>query len=243
MKHDQETYELIERYLKGDLEGEELQRFEQAIEQSAELREEVTLQRSVDTLLADEAIDKLDNQLTALRSEYIKNPNRSIQRTVWFSVAAVLILIATFVVIFRNNGEVNTEELYASYFELYPTDNSVRTEDAPQSGALELGLKAYEVKEFEKASDILKSLIVEDTRALFYYNLSQMALDKTEEAAILLQAIDDSSIYSDPADWYSALALLKQGKLAMAITLLKQLQETASGKYQKLASELLEELQ
>lgn len=249
MNQDQETYELIERYLQGALEGEELLRFEQAVEEDAALAEEVNLQRSVGNLLAENDIQALDEQLTAIGSEYATpTPKLFPFRKVWFAAAAVLVLGIASIGFFKNAGPIDGEQLYTSYFELYPADNSVRSEgdDSTQVDQLKKALDAYAKEDLEEAAKgFLGYLYLNETdaRARFYLGVTLLAQGYPEKAETTLYELTEQSdsIYSDPARWYYALSLIRQGKRSSARKALQELSRNAKGKYQKLANDLLEE--
>lgn len=245
MNHDQETYELIERYLQGDLQGDELVRFEQAMQEDAALVAEVELQQSVQQLLAEEGVQSLDQQLTDLRKDYgAETPKLLPFRKIWFAAAAVLVLAIAYIGFFMQADPLSGEEAFTSYFEPYPADNAVRSEgDSLKQSQIALGLEAYERADYEEAMRLLQPLLKESVRARFYYGVSQLAIGETEKAtAILAEMGNENSIYEDPAAWYSALGLLKLGERERAVNLLERIVEVARGKYRNQAIELLKKL-
>ncbi len=245
MNHDQETYELIERYLQDDLQGDERVRFEQDMREDAALATEVELQQSVQQLLAQEGVQALDQQLTDLRKDYgTETPKLLPFRKIWFAAAAVLVLAIAYIGFFMQAEPLSGEEAFTSYFEPYPADNAVRSEgDSLKQSQMVMGLEAYKRADFKKAMKLLQPLLQESIRARFYYGVSQLAIGETEKAtAILAEMGNENSIYEDPAAWYSALGFLKLGEKERAVNLLEKIVEVARGKYRNLAIELLKKL-
>lgn len=245
MNHDQETYELIERYLQNDLEGDELMRFEQALEEDETLAREVALQRSVHILLGEEDVVALDQQLTELRKDYTaETPKLLPFRKLWFAAAAVLVLAIAYIGFFMQADPLSGEEAFTTYFEPYPADNAVRSEgDSLKLSQMAQGLEAYERADYREAMESLRPLLRESIRARFYYGVSQMAIGETNRAiAILAEMGNENSVYEDPAAWYCALGFLKLGEKERAVNLLERMVEVAKGKYRNLAIELLKKL-
>ncbi|GAB5527666.1 MAG: hypothetical protein Roseis2KO_55380 [Roseivirga sp.] len=245
MNHDQDTYELIERYLQHDLQGDELTRFEQALQQDESLVAEVNLQRSVQQLLVEEDVQALDKQLTDLRKDYgAETPKLLPFRKIWFAAAAVLMLSIAYIGFFMQADPLSGEEAFTTYFEPYPADNAVRSDDdSLKLSQMYQGLEAYERADYGEAMTLLQPLLKESIRARFYYGVSQLAIGETERAiATLAEMSNEDSIYEDPAAWYSALGLLKLGEREQAVNLLERIVEVARGKYRNLAIELLKKL-
>ncbi|MCE7993037.1 MAG: hypothetical protein HEP71_13705 [Roseivirga sp.] len=250
MNHDQETYELIEQYLEGRLAGQALLDFEQTMREDASLTKEVELQREVQALLVEEDINSLDRQLTDIRKDYGPEVPKLLPfRKIWFAAAAVLVLAIISIGFFTKADPIDGEQLYVSYFEPYPADNSVRsTEDDPTLiSQMERALEAYANEDFKAAvQELLGYLYVDEdnSRARFYLGISLLAQGYAEKAAeSLLEVAEESdSIYADPARWYYALSLIRQSKRSSARKELKRLEKDAKGKYQKLAIEMLDEL-
>lgn len=248
MNHDQETYELIEAYLKGRLEGETLANFERTLQEDESLREEVELQRSVHQLLEEEDVQRLDETLTDIRAEYMleHGPQLWPFRKIWFAAAAVFVLAIAYIGFFRTGTGLSDQNLYQAYFEPYPADVTVRAdEDSTSISQLERALLAYESEEYQQALEELNSINNITTRGRFFQGLSYLALKQTERALSPLEEVSDdsNSVYAHPAIWYRALARLQLENRAAAISLLTQLSQEASGKYRNLATELLEKLQ
>lgn len=250
MNQNQETYEQIERYLQGALEGEELLRFERALDEDAALAEEVKLQRSVSNLLSEEGVGELDQKLSELRGEYAaEGPKLLPFRKMWFVAAAVLVLGIAYIGFFKTAGLIDGEQLYISYFEPYPADNAVRSQgaDSTQIDQLKTALDAYSKGDLEEAArGFLGYLYLQETdaRASFYLGVTLLSQGYADKAEATLGAVAErsDSIYSDPARWYYALSLIRQGKRSSARKELQKLSRNAKGKFRKLADDLIEEL-
>lgn len=108
------------------------------------------------------------------------------------------------------------------------------------------GLKLYDQSKYEDAnSDFSKIKSSEETfyDAQFYSGVSFLALEKADSAIQKFNYVlgFPTQEYYDDAQWYKALALVKQNKTADAKALLKIL-ETSSATYKDKAKKLLKDL-
>lgn len=67
---EEQTYELIERYLAGELVGEELQSFESRLENNSELKAQVEMAQELDEVLADEKGMAFSQMLVEVETGY-----------------------------------------------------------------------------------------------------------------------------------------------------------------------------
>lgn len=245
MKHDQQTYERIERYLKGELSDVERTEFEKELEAHAELRDELALQKSVHQLLEDSELNALDQTLSGIRSEYARPEAK--QRSLkpfWYAAAAVLVLAMAYLGFFRNQS-VTADELFQAYYEPYPADNIVRSDsDSLVRQAMDSALVFYDDGHYQKALELFLTQPNSNGRAAFYAGLCLLGTEQYRQAlsAFMRVSEDQNSIYSQPARWYAALIYLKLEEKAQARELLQPLSELSGGKYKLLAESLLKEI-
>lgn len=254
MNRDQQTYELIEQYLQGELKGEALANFEQQMQVDEELREEVQAQREVHELLGDTELAALDEKLTAIRGEFeaaeiktdkpeaVKEVKLNPYRRLWLVAAAVLTLAIAYLGFFREQN-LTGPELFTAYYEPYPADVISRANPEDVT-IVEKAILLYAEENYAEAEFLLGVILDPDTRVYFYHGLCLLNQGEDEPALekLTMAAIDDNSVYQMPAKWYAALLLLRLDKPDEARELLTLISQSASGKYQNLADELLEDL-
>ena len=254
MNRDQQTYELIEQYLQGELTGEAMADFEQQLQTDEELREEVQVQREVHEMLGDTELTALDEKLSAIRSEFEEEGIETGQadeapvvklnpyRRLWLVAAAVLTLAIVYLGFFRDQ-ELTGTELFTSYYEAYPAD--VISRASPEEvTVVEKAILLYAEGNYSEASFLLGVILDPDTRVHFYHGMCLLNLGEDEPALekLTAAAIDDNSVYQVPAKWYASLLLLRLDKRDEAKELLTVISQSASGKYQNLADQLLGDL-
>ncbi len=105
-------YNTIEQYINGVLQGEELQKFEQAMKEDANLRKEVALHQKLHRQLGDPAKLRLSRALDDLRADFAKEKKsgggatmitmRSLRPLI--AIAASILLLATLVFVLWKNS-------------------------------------------------------------------------------------------------------------------------------------------
>ena len=244
MKKDQATYELIEKYLQGQLEGEALVDFEKQLESDEELRAELAVQRELHSLLGDAEVNELDAKLDVLSKEFAEAKEVKFRpgRIIWLATAAVLVLAVAYLGFFQNQ-QLSGSERFEAYYETYPADVISRA-DPDAMSLVDSALSLYGNGSYEVASGLLAEVSEPDARVKFYQGLCLLNMSEDERALeqLTAAALDDNSVYQVPAKWYASLLLLKMEQEAEAIELLQVISKSASGKYQNLANDLLSEL-
>jgi len=243
-----DTYEKIEAYLSGTLQGAELTAFERAIREDKALSKQVRLFRDMDTVLSDKATLDFQKMVAAEGNAFLnpkekkKEPARLLRYPSFrMAAAAVLLLIASAA------GLLSGSELFAQHFETYPLNPDMRSGDAGQS-TFEQGIEQYQSKDFIAAAQIFQELSQTDNQdmslafclANAYLNQIPPQLDLASEA---LQKIisNGESVYVPKAKWYQAMILLKKEDTVAAKKLLEDLVEI-SGNLSRQAEEVLKDL-
>ena len=240
----------LERYLKGEMTGLELKRFEEKLASDQELREELRLQIELMEALDNESDfsmfkselsrEEIDRLKTKLRSkEYqdlsvnIRNAEkvyfrkntkvRPIQKYYrYFGIAGILILfVSIFVIQFFNS--------YNSYYHEYVNWQELPSfveKGAPKNtfSAAEL---AFKKEDYTQAAKLFAT--VETTNELYPYSLLYLGasydlLDKNEKAIAAFQQLAnlENSLISSQGTWYEAMIYLKMNDKEKAIKALEE---------------------
>ena len=224
----QNTYEQIESYLNGELQGDDLRKFEQQLIINKSLSDQVSLFKEMNTVLSDrEALDIQNiiqeegiNYATQKKSPKILSLNFS---KVIASAALLILLFAALFIwknqLFTGNSD---KELFAKYFETYSINESVRSSEIGQE-RMTLAISEYQKGNFEEAVLQLQNLTNEapqDMRLKFYLAQAFLNLDSKNKAAAknIFEVIieDGKSIYVPASKWYLALILLDNGDRSTA---------------------------
>lgn len=238
---DIQSYTLIENYLKGELSGKALNDFEQQLETSPELSQEVQLHRELYSHFNDETPDyQLDNNKqktleTYVESEEVKafqeklraakqnaEPNivskqpakvRSL-RWVYAAAASILLLIGGYFLV-NQNTSIQPDDLYAYVMH----DQLSTTEMGTTETTLQTIEKHHNQKNYSEVlnllPDFLNNLPKTDKN---YYKLLRtkgIAELETNQYEKALQTFDSlaksDALIAQQGKWYIVLSYLKKG--------------------------------
>ncbi len=158
------------------------------------------------------------------------------------AVAVILSLIGIAALLYLSSP-LAPHKLFSAYFEPYPNILTSIGSDAPD--LLHQGLLMYEMKDYDSAVVLLNEALPlsdQPSALALYLGNAYLALDKPEVALPYLEAAyGKGDEFAAPARWYTAMALLRQGKIAETVDLLNVLTQQ-QGYYAEQAGELLDKL-
>ncbi len=222
MENEKYTFELIEQYLAGELEGEALRDFEAQLKSNPDLAKAVGEQRLTHKAVDIYAQIKTKEQVKSLHEQVRQGRRR--QRTLMIPLAAsIALLIAVGLWLFSGNNTPTTDELVAANFDLYP--NRITTMGETDS-LLAIAMEAYEEKEFETALRVFSEMpndLPEAALIHLYGGVSYLGLHEPDNALLVLGRIGEDSPYREAARWYEALAYLEKQQTEEARTVLEQI--------------------
>lgn len=225
------NYEQIEKYLNGELEGEELLAFENDLRNDAELAKEVKLYRSIETEMKSAAAEQqeeaeLRKSLNNLGDTHFKKKAKLVgmKRTWWYVSAAAASVLIFLLVKPLFNKSFDKDKLYAGYMkevEGLPESQRGNNPDSLYTEAAQL----YNHKDYKQALPLLEKLIEqnkEDIQVKLAAGICYMQVENYSPAVSLFDSIAaGTSVYKNQALWMKALVLLKQNKLAECYDQLK----------------------
>ena len=238
--------EHIERYLRGELTGDDLKAFETRMEYEADFRKQVEDHRQLLKGLEigfNQEMKELLVKEEASIGETPQNQHPDIRKyyPLLGIAAAVLVLIIS-IFVFRE-VEIDTDELYAQYYVVYPNIEQpvVRSEDQTDNP-----FNFYESGDYGVALSIFqkRAIAVPSNPAwTFYSGVCQLELQQYEEAKTSFESIldIDSEKYSRPATWYFTLTLIKLQEIERAIVYLEELVD-GTDVYANNSKKLLEQI-
>jgi tetratricopeptide (TPR) repeat protein len=248
----EEEIELIERYLKKELSEFENTAFQQRLLSDRdfkvhydEVRTSISgIQYSARKAVLEE-LKKFDSTLPGISGR--KGSGRTISPIVYFGIAAsILILVVSTVLIYRFSNEVNPEQLYQSYYTIYPNIvDPTQRNDTTSANVISPGFRQYDLGNYEEAvSEFNESLKEGDNEfVLFYLAISYLELNRLNEAIEHFHNyIQNYSSLKSQAQWYLALSYIKNEQLANARIPLQLIAEDDSS-YSEKASNLLNQLE
>jgi tetratricopeptide (TPR) repeat protein len=258
--------EAIEKYLLGELTGEQLAAFREKLAADAGFRKEVALEQAIMRNLKTVGRAELRQKLEGFHQEMepvwqadepeaaqpLAQPaprpkpviQLKIKRHILMAVASVALLIAFTLTLRTINQTRNTPEaIFESYYEPYEEIAVMR--DVPTKIAIKNeAAMAYNERNYRRSIQLFKIVLEKekDEEALFYLGNAYLSANMPLEAIDTFEAyLKDFDTYQTEAKWYLSLSYLKAGKDQKARKLLNELAQTPGPEnpYRDKAAEIL----
>jgi hypothetical protein len=247
------NYDIIDQYLRGELEGEALQDFEKQLAENKKLANEVALYKNMDEEMllhfkGKDNEEQLRNNLQNLNKKHFFDTPKSkvIPFNKWWLATAAAVVIGLIVLVvnpFSTTTAFNSQALYAQYtssIEALPTVERGNDTDSLLVEATNL----YNQKNYTKALPILLEVVSKkqnEKQLLLAAGICSLKTEKLDTALAIFNTLSaEQTVFKDKATWYKALIFLKQNKLTDAYNVL-QLIATNADDYEA-AKELMEKI-
>jgi len=255
--------DIIDKYIKGTLSGEDFKSFEKELLSDPQLAEEVKLQREIDEALKEKDVMELHAQLNGIfenikeeitnkeavpKAIEIKTRPKYIFNIKWQYAAAAG--VAAFVgisgIFYITMRPAQNDRLYVQYFKPYDAPSIVRSGTAISEDNYQRAMNEYNSGNYKQAFEMLDKLSADDPTdmsVLFFKGISAMELNKLEDALTLFKKIisNKSSLYTESAEWYQALCLLKKNNKTEAVILFGKI-AFGNSYYKNEAKKILEKI-
>ncbi|MBR9920421.1 MAG: hypothetical protein GYB31_06240 [Bacteroidetes bacterium] len=167
----------------------------------------------------------------------------------WLRTAAAVLLVAVSLLSLRYFFSSNENRLYEAYYEAYPNELKQDLRSGDSEGqkvqAPEYIVKAFEAYDngdFAESARLFSEERTSDNYsaiAHFYGGIAALEAGDTPKAIQLLRAAGQKGLlYETEARWYLALALLKEGKMEEASSILNQFISDPDSRYHEEAKTL-----
>ncbi|GJM34946.1 MAG: hypothetical protein DHS20C18_39470 [Saprospiraceae bacterium] len=236
------TFELIEQYLGGELKGEALQSFEERLASDPEFVVEVERQKMTHKVVDIYAQLKTKTQVEDLHAK-AKHARKQRNIRIIPLAASIALIISLGIWFYPKDTQISNDDLVAANFDLYP-DRITTMGNTPDS-LLALGVSAYNHKDFNSALTIFSEIPNKHPQAdliHLYGGISYLGIHEPDNALLVLRRIKENSPYREAARWYQALAYLEKQDTEQVRTLLQEIVQEDAFPGEK-ARILLEELQ
>ena len=246
MKINRDQQESIDRFLQGQLEGDNLDDFLKEIKTNPAMAKELQIQQDMAQGIEFHGNRQLRQRFRKISAEVKNNTGKTKNnkgRIIKFILAAaVIILLVCFNLFFQKPA---SEKLFAQFYE--PSVLSI-TRNGDADNQLAQAEKLYNNKNYNAAIPLLQSILKTQTQN----SQIQLALgnayvndDKPESAIQQFQSILDrnDALYADQAKWFLALTYLKTNQLEKSKGLLEELANDTGADFHEEAEDLVKFLE
>ena len=245
------NYEIIDRYLAGELTSEELAAFEKQMRADPALANEVKLYKTLgeDIKLVsqpDKTEKELRGNIATLNKEYFKPeaPVIKMKKIWWLGAAAAVAAIVLLMVKPFTGEKFNNEKLYTYYSEQIDQLSPVQRGSADDTELVKAA-ELYNSKQYEQVVPMLDKLITahpDDKDLALAKGVSLLQTGNAQSAITIFdEIIKSETVYKNPALWFKGLSFLKIKKLSECRDVLKNLPASAD-KYKE-AQELIKKIE
>lgn len=244
----------IQKYILDELSKKEKLKFEAAMKENPEFAIEVNkyfkIAEGIEHFGAQNFKSRTKDIYSEVRPEIMSNLKQDKSSNKWLKIILVSIaLLLVLLFLYRNFNStelLSSEALYANHYQVYDWNPNLRSDES-QNIEIEKALELYSNKSYDQASPYLVSFVVENPNniparlALANCHLQQNAPKLAIPHLQHILTLDDV-LFQDQANWYLALAYLKNGKKDEAKKILFQLTKDDKSDYQDNSKTILKGL-
>ncbi len=218
----------IEKYFNNEFSEAEREAFDQELMEDAELAKSFSQRKQMEDFLAVRpGREKLKAEIADLGDEFFVDASEPTakripirRRLYWIAGAAAAAIILVLLV----PTWFNAPPSYQQFAEHRPLSLQERGTSGEELTAIET---AFNTAEYGTALDLLDQYLAtqaDDTQAQIYASIAALELDQVQDAITRLTPISNGqSVYQTTAQWYLALAYLKQENYAQCRSVLSDI--------------------
>jgi hypothetical protein len=241
----------IELYLSGKLENNALKGFEEEIQTDKNLKKRVNITKDVNERFDDALFAKnLGEMLQPMNEKYIdgNSPKSNLSKYKWIIVLIAILGSIGAWSLFNSNFSTKKQqpeqEIFAAYFEPYAP--SIIDRSSATNENIKSILEKYEAENYGEIIPLIKALSKEtdNNEWNIILGISYLNTNNTDAAIRIFEDLTNNETYfiREIGQWYLALTYLKSDNSVGAKPLLEQLSNQKTGKYSKLAKDVLSKL-
>ncbi|MGJ8591038.1 MAG: tetratricopeptide repeat protein [Aquaticitalea sp.] len=203
---------LIEKYFSKHLSENERIEFDRLYTTDFEFKKEVDFLNNVQCVSEAEDDAHFKKQLAGFESEFPEEKKSGFGKWLKPLTAIAALFLIALTVNFFMNGDINKDNLYATYFEPSKNVSAPIVRSDADENLLNDAFMAYSDGNYQKAIPLFETIYAttKNSELLFYEGNALLALGKTNEA---IEKFEEHLQYSDMltnrSHWYLALAYLK----------------------------------
>ena len=242
-------YDIINRYLDGEMNAEELKAFEAAMQQDAGLNNEVELLKDVQSTLKikfhpGENETGLRNSLEEMNAEFFADRTEQakvipLKRRRWITAVAAVFVLALLITVWQPWKKEDLYEQYAAIQMPAIAERGVTTDSLLKSA-----VENFNNKKFAEAIPAFETVLKDSSQNTFvqyYYAITLLQNGGIEKSRVQFTGLyNGESLFKYDAAFYMALSYLKEKNKAVCKDWLNKIPADA-GPYGK-AQELMKKL-
>ncbi|MCB9014196.1 MAG: hypothetical protein H6541_00210 [Lentimicrobiaceae bacterium] len=241
---------MIERFIAGEMNEDELRWFGKELQTNAELSGELKLDKDLDNILLDEDVVEFRRKLISVFNESKQNEAAPkvvrMQPRRWQLVAAAaiaILMIAGGAILLTQQRSYTAEKLFSMY---YDSERTIELTRSGNANIVEAILK-FQQKDYQGASLLFAEILDKDSSniAVWFYNgISYIETSRIEDAVKAFRYIidDKNNLYVEHAEWYLGLCYLKNEQIDFAVEQFRKIADDQKNYHNKEANKILEKL-
>ncbi len=235
------NHDLIDRYFENSLSPKEQNLFNDLLQNDSDFKNEFLFQKDLKKVIAFSQQEELKSTLSHIEEHVKKKSLFMIVPKKWMVAASLLLITTLGLWSVKSLYYPSNEVIYKDYFQV--DRNTIQPVVRGESlKTIEYrAFVAYEAQDYYKAINLFNSVKTPDEAYIIYYKgLCFLALEKSDEAIALLsevatkQGLDGKSAdFKEKANWYLAMAYLKNNETEKAISRLSLIINNPSSNFKK----------
>lgn len=242
--------EIIDKYLNGEMNDQELKRFEHLLSSDVEVQEELELHQAIgDAIMEDDIMSFRDTmQMIYAEDKKVKRQPAGFSRKKLFYAAATIALLLAIGGIVKQltQPDYDNHQIFDKFYQPYEVTVTYRSGNTETDRMLLNALQKYEDGNYEQALVLFEQLLEkrkDDMSINLYSGISYIEVAKYQKATQSFQTIitDNNNLFIEQAEWYLAMCYLKTEDNKKAKELLDELIKKESY-YKEMAEKIKDEL-
>lgn len=245
--------QMLDSYLRGKLNKADSNQVENQLQTNADWQAAFAFRQSVRKVAAQSMREELRARFTAVDKRLDVPPSSSIsikKRYRWLVAAMITFLLVGGIWYMQQPS--TAAKLFTTYYKPLPNLLAPirKGNDTTTLTETDIALQSYERHQYSKAVEQFYLLEQQETSRILsndlqlYYALALLETNATEAAIVKLITItqDHATEFQPTAEWYLALAYLKNSELEKARQQLQTITTIADHRYRAIAEDLLNDL-
>jgi len=246
----QTNLETIEKYIDGELEGEELLNFEELLSTDQDIKRDYELSMEINHSILEKDVMALRETMEYMYEDEAKVqriPTVFTKRRFYYAAASAALLVAAGGLTQRlMNPNLDSENVFSKYYAPYDVTVTYRSGNTEVDRILIHALERYEEEDYDQALVLFEEVLESrnnDMAVNLYSGISYMEEEKYQKATNSFNHIisNNDNLFIEQAKWYLSMCYLKTDNIEKAEAVLHEIIEEDSF-YKKQARKVLRDL-